>query len=134
MPQVVTRESPHRLRWIQTRLAYLVLLAFMAFFAYTFLQKSREIKGLAQQEAALRAANAQLSADNARVTKNIAYYRTLAYVEERARSDLGWSKPGEVIVQASPRWQPAPVVQRAPTRRPLPPQPVWQQWLDVFLK
>jgi len=134
MPRVITKEPTRRLRWIQSRLAYLALIAFMAFFAYTFLQKSREIKGLAQQEAALRAANAQVSADNARVARNIVYYRTLGYVEERVRSDLAWSKPGELILQSGPRWQQVPTVRRAPSRPAPQPEPVWQQWLDVFVR
>lgn len=134
MPRVLTNDASYRLRWIRSRLAYLALIAFMVFFAYSFLQKTKEIKGLAQQENALRASNAQLSAENAQVARSIGYYRTLGYVEERARSDLGWSKPGEFIVQSNPQWQQAPAVRRAPARPPAPSQPIWQQWLDAFTR
>jgi cell division protein FtsB len=134
MPRVVTKEPSRRLRWIRSRLAYLALVAFMVFFAYSFLQKTKEIKGLAEQESALRAANAQLISDNARVARNIVYFRTLAYVEERARSDVGLSKPGELIIQSNPRWQQVPAVRAAPPRPTPTPEPAWRQWLDVFTR
>jgi hypothetical protein len=106
----------------------------MVFFAYTFLQKTKEIKALAEQESALRAANAQLSAENDTVARDIGYYRTLSYVEARARSDLGLSKPGEFIILSNPRWQRIVTVRAAPPRPALPPEPTWQQWLDAFTK
>jgi cell division protein FtsB len=134
MPPTVSKEPHSRLRWLRSRLAYLAVIAFMVFFAYSYLQKTKDIKALAQQESALRAANAAVSADNARVSQSIAYYQSLAYVEERARSDLGWTKSGEFIVQSNPRWQQVPTVRAAPPRPTATPEAVWQQWVDVFTR
>lgn len=120
------------LRRLRVRLAYLLLVVIMAFFAYSFWEKSQEVKQLTAQEVALQQENAQTRADNQRVRALIAWYKTPQYVEETARADLGYTMPGEVPVQARPIVQRAPVIRAAPPTPVPTPAPTWQQWWDVF--
>lgn len=135
MPAVTKRSAqPPIIRGRRLRFhpGYLIVLAFMGFFAYSYLHKTREIQSLARQEAALRYANQRTSADSVREQARIAFFRTLPYVEGIARADLGYTKPGEVAVQSQPSVQPVAVVRAAPSRPAPPPEPSWKQWWDVF--
>jgi cell division protein FtsB len=131
----IARKIPaadNRFRWLRLRLAYLLLLVIMGFFGYSFWQKTREIKQLTGQAAALQFQNQQTRANNARVRRAIAYYRTPQYVEETARADLGYTMPGEVSVQSQPITQRIPTIRRAPPPLPPTPKPTWQQWWAIF--
>jgi len=119
-----------RRRW-RFHPAYLLVLLFMAFFAYNFAHKTQEVKRLAADQAALLAYNRAKAADNAREEQRIAYYRTLPYVEGVSRSLLGYTKPGEVSVLVNPV---VPTVRVGPVRRiaAAPPEPTWRQWWRAF--
>jgi hypothetical protein len=106
----------------------------MVLFAYAFIQKTREVRRLAAQEAALYNANQQTAADNVQVQRAIRYYKTSAYIEEEARVTLGYTRPGEVAVMSTPRYRPVvhapPLVPRVQT----PPEPTWKQWWRSFFR
>jgi cell division protein FtsB len=52
---------------------------------------------------ALRARNAQLAADNERLAREAAALREdTAAIERVARVELGWVRPGEIVVDLSP--------------------------------
>lgn len=135
MPAMIkssTGPPAERGRRSRFRPAYLLLLVCMSFFAYQYLQKTREMKNLAREEAALRSTNQQISASNATVRRQIAYYRTRDYVEQAARAQYGFAMPGETLVQSQPVVRRVAVVRAAPPRPALPPLPTWQQWWNVF--
>ncbi|GAC1398799.1 MAG: hypothetical protein NVSMB52_12370 [Chloroflexota bacterium] len=116
----------------RVRFAYVALLVGMAFFTYKFVQKTQEVRRLAQQEAAMRAQNQSIAAENARIQRSIKYYRTPQYVEETARAILGYTKPGETPVQSQPLTGTIPRVRVAPPRPVGPPAPAWKQWWKAF--
>ena len=113
------------------RIAYVVLALIMAFFAVKFVQKAQEVRSLARQDAALRQANAQTRQDNAQLRRAIRYYRTPQYAENEARAVFGYTRPGDVAVQVTPRHPQAVAVRAAPVHLQ-PPPPVWKQWWQVF--
>jgi cell division protein FtsB len=122
-------------KWLRFRLAYVILFAFLALFSYKFLEKTRQIRNLARQEAALRWQNQQTARENAALERAIRYYRTPAYVEEQARAIYGDSNPGDILVQSQPVTQgPAPAVRAAPRMSvpAAPPEPTWKQWWQAF--
>jgi cell division protein FtsB len=120
-------------RRLRVRPAYLVLAVFLALFAYKFLQKTREIRGLARQEAALRWQNQQTARQNAALQRAILYDRTMPYVEDQAREIFWYSKPGDILVGSVPTFlQPRPMVRVAPPRPAAPPEPTWKQWWKAF--
>lgn len=124
---VVERRKPARLRW-----PYLIVAALMVLFAYKFVQKTHEIRQLNVQAAALRYANRQTAEDNARLQRAIRYYRTTGYLEEEARSTLGYTKPGELTVMSTPKYRPvAPALSPGPRVRANP-EPAWRQWWKAF--
>ncbi len=138
MPRTVQPQSdqdsrkPGRL--LRVRPAYLVLLLFMGLFAFKFVEKTQEIKTLTTQEVALQRQNQALESQGARTRANIARYRTLKYVEETARSILGYRDPGETTIQTSP---PHPVrvehVRVAPAPAPLrTAEDPAAQWWHIF--
>lgn len=121
------RKGRFRLRW-----EYAVLVLALAFFAYKFLEKTQQIQQWQQQRAALQYENQQTAADNARVRRDIRYYRTSGYVEDAGRAELGFVRPGEIAIQPSVHHPPVAKVQKAPVMLPAPPPPTWQQWWHAF--
>jgi cell division protein FtsB len=129
---IKTRRQPERgSRRIRIRPAYIVLLIAMGFFAFKFIEKTRELQQLNQQATALRLANEQTMRDNTRIGNDIKYYRTPRYIEEQARALFGYTEPGDVPIMTKP------VVARpaAPDHaeyRAAPAAPSWQEWWDSF--
>lgn len=119
-------------RSVRFRLAYLLLAVFMGLFAYTFLQKTAQIRRLNQVESALSYANQQMAATNAHEQRVIAYDRTPQYVEQAARSEVGYTKPGEIPVQTTLMHPRVLAVRAAPRREATGPQSSWRQWLQAF--
>lgn len=126
------RETKRTRRRRRIRPAYILLLVVMAFFAYKFLQKTQEVRRLAQQEAGMRDQNNRLAARNARIRSQIQYYKTPQYVEDTARAILGLTKPGETAIQLVPAHRSLARVGPAPARPALPPEPAWKQWWHAF--
>jgi cell division protein FtsB len=132
----VSRGRSHRLpakprRRPRFRLIYILVLAGMVLFAYQFLQKTREINRLRAQENALQYQNELIAQDNARLQRDIRWYRQPAYVEEAARNILGYTLPGEVVVESNPVHA-RPITRRIPPARPFTASPIWQQWWKAF--
>jgi cell division protein FtsB len=112
--------------------SYLLLAAFLVFFSWKYLEKTREVRSLANQEAALQYSNQQVQDDNMRIQQTIARARTMQYVEDAARHNFNYTMPGETLVQPNPIYQRAPVVRRAPPRPATPLPPTWRQWWNSF--
>ena len=69
--------------------------------------------------AGLRARNAQLAADNERFAREAEALRTdPAAIERVARAELGWVRPGEIIVDLTP----APTAEKPPAVFPAAPK------------
>lgn len=113
------------------RPAYIILVLIMGFFAYKFVEKTRELQQLNREAAVLRSANQQTLSENHRLQRDITYYHTEAYVEEQARATLGYEKPGDTPIITTPRYLKAPVAQDA-AYRAVPSRPTWQEWWDSF--
>lgn len=122
-------EAPRR--QLRFRPIYLLVVIVMGLFAYAYLQKTREIRRLAGEEAAMQAHNQQIAAENRRVATFIQYAQTDPYIEENARA-VGYTKPSEVLVESQPVAASGVSVRAAPPLPPLPPQPSWKQWWNAF--
>jgi cell division protein FtsB len=62
------------------------------------------------------------------------YVQTDEYVEQVAREELKWVRPGEVVVVPVPLHREAlPTVEASPIPvKPLPGESHWQEWWDLF--
>ena len=124
--------APEERKRFRLRLAYVILAIAMALFAYKFLEKTKEIRGLAQQAAALRYQNQQTARQNASLQRSIKNYRTPQYVENEARAVFGYTLPGDVAIESQPIPRPVVTARAAPPRPAPPPLPIWEQWWKVF--
>lgn len=120
------------LRRVRIRPAYILLALLMGLFAFKFIEKTQETKGLAAREAALRQQNLALQADSARVKNDIAHYRSPQYVEEEARAAFGYTKPGDTAIQIQPVPPRVVQVRAGPPQPAAPPEPAWKQWWQSF--
>jgi cell division protein FtsB len=111
---------------------YLLLVLGMAFFAYQFIQKTREIQRLQAEAAALQYQNQRISSDNQHIQRSLGYYRTSQYVQNAARAVFGYTMPGDVAIMSRPVHQQIPVVRAAPPAPAAPPSPTWKQWWQAF--
>jgi len=125
-------ESPEGKRRRRIRLPYILLLALMALFAYKFVEKTRDVQGLAAEANALRVENQQFQQQNTRIKQKLPYYQSNAYVIEAARGLLGYALPGDTLVQTNPVQQRVIPVHRAAPPPPSTAKPIWQQWWDSF--
>lgn len=77
------------------------VLGYLPYFLYTRSGLGRTL-ALARDLKALRARNQQLAAENDRLAREAEALRNDPSAMERvARSDLGWVKPGEIVVDLS---------------------------------
>lgn len=135
MPSVTQKQSkqaPERRRSFRIRPAYVLLVLLMGLFAFKFVEKTQQIKSLTAQEVALQQQNQSLENSRKNTQAAIRQYRSPQYVEETARSVLGFTKPGETLVQVQPT---RPVVEHfraAPVRTPAPAPATWKQWWSTF--
>ncbi len=124
--------APKARRRIRIRLPYVILAVLMGVFAYKFVEKTQEVHRLAAQADSLRVANAQTAQQNARIRQLLPYFQSDEYVAQQARGMLGYTLPGDTLVQSNPVQQPVVRVRAAPPRPAAPPNPIWQQWWDSF--
>ncbi len=126
------QEKPERSeRRVRIRPLYILLVIVLAFFAFKFIQKTNELQALNREATAIRAQNQQIIRDNARLRHEKKYSTTTRYLEEQARSLLGYTRPGEIAIV--PRFHRAtPVLRQAPRVTAVAQDPTWKQWLHVF--
>jgi cell division protein FtsB len=132
MTQQQNKQAPERRRRLRVRPAYIILVLLMGLFAFKFVQKTQQIRSLTAQEVALQQQNRALEKSRTNTKRDIQQYRFTGYVEQTARSVLGYTKPGETPVQVQP---PQPVVEHvrpAPAPTSAPAQPTWKQWWSSF--
>jgi cell division protein FtsB len=135
MPSVTQpqkKQTPERRRSFRIRPAYIVLVLLMGLFAFKFVQKTQQIKTLTAQEVALRQQNQSLENSRTAARHAITHYRSPQYVEETARSVLGYTKPGETPVQVQHTKPVVEHVRAAPIHVPPPSQATWEQWWSAF--
>jgi cell division protein FtsB len=124
-------EAHERSRRMKIRPAYVVLLIVMGFFAFKFVEKTRELQQLTRQATLLRAENQKTMRDNARIKRDINYFKTTQYVEQQARALFGYTRPGDVAIVTKPAVRQAPVLRHA-AYRAAPATPTWKEWWDSF--
>jgi cell division protein FtsB len=135
MPSVTQKQNkqePERRRSFRIRPAYIVLILLMGLFAFKFVHITQQIKSLTAQEVALREQNqaSEITRTNTKIA--IRQYGSPKYVEDTARSVLGFTKPGETPVQVQPTRPAVEHFRAAPVRTPPPPQATWKQWWSTF--
>ncbi len=72
-----------------------------------------------------------------RLQQRLDYVQSDAYVEEVARTQLKWSRPGEtvVVIVSPPAVAPAiPKADQPPAVKPTSEQPAWKQWWNIFFE
>jgi cell division protein FtsB len=126
------QQSPVARRgWKRIRIPYILVILVMGLFAYSFLQRTQEIRRLNGEKIALQYQIEQTRLDDAQVRQDIRWYRQPAYIQEAARSLLSYTMPGDVPVEVQTSWQKvAPRISRpvSPVSQP----PVWRQWWESF--
>ncbi len=132
MTQQTKNQAPVRRRRLRIRPAYLLLVVLMGLFAFKFIQKTEQIKSLKAQEVALQQQNRALGVHRSNTEAAIRTYRTPGYVENTARSVLGYTKPGETLVQLAPTQVVVEHIRAAPVATPAPLQPAWKLWWSTF--
>jgi len=127
----------------RSQLAKLVLLMCGLYFALAFTGQAWKARGLGERLAAERAVLAEQQAVNARLQARVDFLNGPGYekyVERTARDQLGMTKPGDVSLfivpdANAPKVEPSvPLPHRE--RKPVaaaPAQPVWRQWVAIFL-
>lgn len=131
-PQPTAAQTAKGWRLLPFHWSYILLAAFLVFFAWKYLEKTREVQGLARQEAALRLANRQIENNNIQTQRSINQFHKLSYVEDQARSQLDYTLPGEAPVIVSAHVARHPEFRAAPPRPAAPPAPTWRQWWTTF--
>jgi cell division protein FtsB len=132
MTQQKKKQAPERRRRLRIRPAYLLLVLLMGLFAFKFVQKTEQIRSLKAQEVALQHQNRVLEIDRSTTKAAIRVYRSPGYVENTARSVLGYTKPGETSVLLAPTQVVVEHVRPAPVAVPAPSQPPWKLWWSTF--
>jgi cell division protein FtsB len=130
----VASQKAEKPRHFKIRPAYVILGLLMALFAFKFIEKTREIRHLQREEAALVYENRVTAQQNAALRRNIVYYRSTQYMENQARLLLGYTNPGEVPIQSKPSYPRFVAVRRALPPPASPSVPVWKQWWSVFFR
>jgi|SRR5579884_1156226 len=123
-------EAPRR-NW-GARLPYIVLVGCMALFAYAFIQRVQEVRGLQADQAALQLQNKQTEQRIKALRRTVRYERTAAYIMNAARSTWGYTLPNEVSINANPHYL-HPQVRAAPAPTPTP-GPSWKVWWESLTR
>ena len=92
---VPTMQSKKRLQAITLFLVLIIMASFIALSLSTNLKRSSEVNG---EIIDLEREIANLERDNLEFRELIEYFNSNAYIEERARVDLGLKKDGEKVV------------------------------------
>jgi cell division protein FtsB len=92
--------------WVGRVLAAALVMFALGYIPYHVYSRSGLARtlGLQRDLASIRARNSDLRAENERLTREATALRDdLAAIERVARDELGWVRPGEIIVDLSPR-------------------------------
>ncbi|MCL4464612.1 MAG: septum formation initiator family protein [Chloroflexi bacterium] len=111
------------------RLSLLAGVVFLGYFLFSLGGLALQSHQLAQREAAVQSDIVRLKAENERLATAVARLQTPSAVEELARQQLGYLKPGEtaVVVDFGPSGPPRDLPTATPT-----PRANWQKWLDTL--
>lgn len=111
----------------------LAALVFGAYFAFSFGSLVLTAYRLNHEAEALRAEIEELRAENDQLQTRVAGLREPAAVEDIARTELGWTRPGEtqVVVSVEPS---SAVILPHSARATATPVPNWQLWASLFLQ
>jgi len=112
------------------RVALLLALPFVIYFLFAVGGKALKSYQLQEDESALRAEIARLTARNAELQAQREYFQTDAYIEQIAREQLGMVKKSETsYVILAPE---APATQAQQQTRPADTRTRPQRWWDLF--
>jgi Septum formation initiator len=114
--------------WYKVGLA--VIAAVAVLYAVNFVNEVRHTRELGAQVAAIRAQQAAMNQRNKKLSKAIAWYKTMSFARQQARA-WGYVRSGDRPVIVSVHYlKPRPRVIHH--TKPLPPAPAWQQWWHAF--
>jgi cell division protein FtsB len=111
---------------------YILLAIALGLFTYAFLHKMQQVERLRAQETALQAQNQATARENARLERAIRYFRTDQFIQSAARSELGYTLPGEQSIISVPAHSPPPPPRLVARRPAATPEPSWKQWWHSF--
>ena len=140
------KPDPKNNLYAQALMAIVVLVGL--YFMGNFVSEVVHAQHLANQVELGRKENERLQAENRQLARDQQYYESDAYIQLRARTDLGLRSPDEIVVYplltpgpapaaggAAPSGAPAPpAASSAPAASPsaAPARP-WDRWLALFL-
>ncbi|MFV9504496.1 MAG: FtsB family cell division protein [Oscillochloridaceae bacterium umkhey_bin13] len=116
----------------------LLMMIFIGLLLTNFVGQVMQSARLEQQRAALEAEVEQIRLENAQIEGAVNFTESAVYVERVAREQLGYAKPGDIVIlprMAEPT--PAPVNEEAPPL-PVTPEaqgprvPNWQRWWQAL--
>jgi cell division protein FtsB len=114
----------------------IVVITISFFLVVDFARRTASIYRIKSEEIRLEEEVAAVRAQRQDLQDRLNYVQSDAYVEEIARTQLKWARPGEtvVVVMATPQAVPTPPPgkQYAVTDGP-PPETQWQAWWLLFL-
>lgn len=86
---------------------------------------------LMQQLSATRAQTQQAQVHHDQLAQQASHYRDPLVIEQEAREQLGYVRPGEhpVVIVGSKQ---TPAQGTTPTSKTIPPQNFWQAWWNIF--
>jgi cell division protein FtsL len=111
------------------RLAFLAGVVFLGYFLFSIGGLALQSYQLSQREATVQSDIAKLKSDNGKLATTVARLQTPTAIEDLARQQLGYAKPGETAVAVN--FGPGGPPRDTPTPTPTP-QPNWQKWLDAL--
>jgi cell division protein FtsB len=119
-----------------TQFIAIVVITISFFLVVDFARRTATIYRIKSEAVRLEEEVAEARARSEALEARLRYVQSDAYVEELARTQLKWARPGEtvVVVMATPQAVPTPPPgkQYAVTDGP-PPETQWQAWWLLFL-
>jgi cell division protein FtsB len=111
-----------------------LMLVFIGLLVVNFVGQVMQSARLESQRAALEVEVATMRAENGRLSGAVAFAESDVYVEQVARSELGYAREGDVVILprvAAPTVAPDLVSAPAPAPAPALP-PNWLRWWQAF--
>jgi cell division protein FtsL len=94
----MSRFSNQKNNFIQSPKIFVILLVVLLFSAFWFLKSWQDNKKVNQEIENLEREMSILEKDTIEMEELIAYFNSQAFIEEKAREDLGLKNPGENVI------------------------------------
>jgi len=129
MSREQTGNNAYRIGW---RLLAIASVAITVYFLVSISGLVVARTKLDERADALKEEVASLRATNQQLQEELAWLQTDAALEELARKDLGWVKPGETAVTWLESSDAAPSTRSTQIKLTVSKQPNWERWMDYL--